>query len=57
MSIIGLLYLFIKLLVLAALYFGIEWLIGGYPDKIGKIWAAILCILGAIFVLQWLGIF
>lgn len=54
--IIGALYLFVKLLVLAALYFGIEWLVGGYPQPVGKIWAAILCLLGAIFVFQWLGV-
>jgi hypothetical protein len=53
----GILWLFVKLLVLAALYFGIEWLIGSYPDKIGKIWAAILILIGAIFVFQWLGAF
>jgi hypothetical protein len=52
----GLLMLMVKLLVLAALYFGVEWLIGSYSQPIGKIWAAILIIIGVVFVLQWLGI-
>lgn len=56
MTVTGLLYLFVKLLILAALYFGIEWLITSYPQPLGKIWAAILCVIGAIFVLQFLGI-
>ncbi len=57
MTPIAFLYLFVKLLLLAALYYGIEYLIGGYPDKLGKIWAAILICIGAAFVLSFLGAF
>lgn len=60
MTLIGLGYLIIRLLMLAVVYFGIKWLIESLgirvPDMILKIFAAILVILGVIFVLQFIGV-
>jgi hypothetical protein len=61
MSIVGLGWLIVKLLVLALVYFGIKWLVEwlgvAVPDIIMKIFAAILVIIGFIWILMWLGVF
>lgn len=60
MSVTGLIYLLIKLLVLGLVYYGLKWLIDylgiSVPDMVMKILAAILVLLGIVWTLMYLGI-
>jgi len=61
MSVIGFIYLLIKLLALALVYFGIlwlcQWLEISVPTMVMKILAAILVLLGIAAILRFLGVF
>ena len=60
LSLVAFLWLIVKLLILGGVYYGLRWLAdflgAAVPDMIWKILAAILVIIGIIFVLIFLGV-